>query len=79
MANMPVFRSVQPESDTLIDMIQAQEIKLMSVRRDDKWDNYYRRMGSRTKYAGNSDLVLADREKLKVYFIHLIQKEMEIL
>ena len=77
MTRMPVFRTV--ESDILLDMIQAQEQKLSRVRRDDHWDVWQRKMGSRRKHLGTSDLPSASREKLKVYFIHLVEKEMEII
>lgn len=79
MPMMPKFdRSrLKPTGDILIDMIQAQEIKLMRARRDDRWDSHWRRMGSRMKHLETELLEYADREKLKLYYIHLTKKELE--
>lgn len=79
MAKMPLFNILRPQGDLLLDMIQAQELKLSRVRRDDHWDVFYRRMGSRRRHLLTEDLESADREKLKLYFIHLIEKEMETI
>ena len=81
MGKMPLFSGyrIRSESDLLVDMIQKQEMKLARVRRDDHWDVTVRRMGSRRKYLGTWDLIQADKEKLKVYFLHLIEKEMETI
>lgn len=79
MGVMPSFVGLYEESENqrLIDLIQAQEILLMDIRRDDHWDVERRRFGSRRKHMGTIDLTAADRRTLGLYYLHLIDKEME--
>jgi hypothetical protein len=81
MARIPDLRAIRltPASDRLVDLVQAQEIRLMSVRLDDHWNVERRRFGSRRKYLGTSDLVQASKHDLKVYYLHLISKELEVI
>ena len=81
MAMMPDFGHTRlvAESELLVDMIQSQEIRLMVVRSDDHWDVEQRRFGPRRKYLGTCDLVQATKTNLKIYYLHLIDKELEVL
>jgi hypothetical protein len=78
---MVSFRGLRlkPASDKLVDMIQAQEIWLMTVRADDDWNVERRRFASRRKYLGTADLVQASKRNLKIYLLHLYEKELEVL
>jgi len=75
MGRMPSFEDLESPNQRLIDLIQAQEILLMMIRRDDHWDIERRRMGSRKKYLKTSDLCSATKENLQIYYLHLIDKE----
>ncbi len=77
MGRMPSFEGLEVPHQRLIDLIQSQEKRLMWVRRDDHWDVWKRRMGSRKKYLFTSNLESADLENLKIYYLHLIDKELE--
>lgn len=81
MPKIPDLRHIRltPVSDRLVDMVQAQEIRLMVVRVDDHWDVERRRLCSRRRYLGSTDLVQASKHDLKVYYLHLISKELEVL
>jgi len=80
MARMPSFAGLDLSSPNqrLIDLVQAQEILLMIVRRDDHWDVEARRFGSRRKHMGTVDLMKVDRQTLGLYYLHLLDKEMEV-
>ena len=78
MTRMPVF-SDRSESPTIIKMIQAQEMLLMEIRRDDHWDVEYRRFNSRKKHLGTYLLAQATDDDLKRYYLHLVEKQLEVL
>ncbi len=79
MGVMPSFVGLYEESENqrLIDLIQSQEILLMDIRRDDHWDVENRRFASRRKHMGTIDFMVVDRRTLGLYYLHLIDKEME--
>lgn len=77
MGKMPSFAGLESKNQRLIELIQSQEKRLMWVRRDDHWDVWQRRKGSREKYLFTADLESADLDNLKIYYLHLIDKELE--
>ena len=81
MGKMPSFvgLKLRSQAPTIVRMVQAQEELLMELRRDDNWDVERRRVNSRQKHLGTALLTQASGADLKRYYLHLIEKQLEVL
>ncbi len=78
MPPLPEVKILPTGKDIVISMIQAKE-QLLSTYRIDNYNITRRREGSRTKHLGTTNLDRADKDALKDFFRHLMDKHLEVL